>query len=119
MRTEIDEAEKQQREEREREEARCVKLHGRKLHRQRRDWSKKDPSTEGSESEMDTEDGGESSSSAECQSRHIQHTTNIYLTDSVQEARIMSFKTKPSSTLRTRPGRIFCGKDLQATATSQ
>ena len=64
-------------------------------------------------SEIDTECRGQASQTAtECLSRLMR----LYLTLS----RIMrSFVTKPVPCLRTKPGKIECGKNLQASATSQ
>ena len=53
------------------------------------------------------------------------HIRNIYLKDSDEEIIVHFVKdheelyNKPTNTLRTRPGRIACGKDSQAAATSQ
>ena len=50
--------------------------------------------------------------------------TNIYLTDSDKEAIARFVKDheelydKPMRSLKSRPGRIGCGKDSQAVATS-
>ena len=71
---------------------------------------KKIPRTERSDSEMDTEDGGEAGTPQSAGKKG--HITNVYLTDSDEEA-----MTKPMITLRSRPGRIAYGRGSQATAT--
>ena len=79
---------------------------GRKLHSHRwsRQWPKL-PRTEKSESEMDPEGGGEASTSIECQFRHkTGHMTNIYLTDSDEEA-ILDF-VKDHAALRQNPQKV-------------
>ena len=51
--------------------------------------AEKIPRTERSESEMDTDSGGEASASSECQSwGNKRHMMNIYLTDSHEEAMV-------------------------------
>ena len=76
---------------------------------------------------MDTEGGGQASQKAtECQSRCKKgHMTNIYLTDSDEEA-IGDFvkdhedlTTKPMRKLRTKPERIACWKESQVATTSR
>ena len=77
---EREQAEKQQREEKEREEARRVET---PQSQKEEAVAIKRPKTERSESEMDTEGGGEARTSTECQSRYRKgHITNIYLIDS-------------------------------------
>ena len=82
--------------------------------------AEKRPRTERSASEMDTDAGGEASTATEYQSKvKKEHMTNIYLTYSDKEV-IVDFVQdheelydKTNEHLRTRPGRIACGKDLQ------
>ena len=86
-RGEKEEAEKQHAEERERKEARRSETP------QRREWLKRD------------------------QSRFKKEKiTNIYLTDSDEEAIVRSSMTRPTSTLRTRPERNACGRGSPAAA---
>ena len=73
--------------------------------------TEKRPTTERSESEMDTEGGKEASTSTESQSREKKgHVMSIYFTDLDEEAIVdfvkdhRSFTTKPTRTLRTMPG---------------
>ena len=63
-------------------------------------------------------------STSEAHSRHKKgHMTNIYLTDSHEEAVVDFVKDhedlydKAMNTLRTRPGKIDCGIGLQAATT--
>ena len=85
--------------------------------------TEKHASTERSDTEVDTEAGGEVSTSL-LQFKHKKgHITNIYLTDSDKEAIVdfikdhESSRTRPTNTLRTRPGRNACMRGLP-TATS-
>ena len=69
---------------------------------------------------MDTK-GGRYAGTSQLQSRHKKgHVTNIYLTDSDEEAIVDFVKDReehydrPMSTLGTRPGRIACGRGAPA-----
>ena len=81
----MEEAEKQQK--KEREEATRVEIPQEEASPMEKGVAKKRTSTERSETEMDTEGGGETSTFTECQSRRKKgHMTKIYLTDSDDEA---------------------------------
>ena len=77
------------------------------------------------DSEMDTEAGGEAGTSHSLSWHKKGYMTNIYLTDSEEEAfvdlsRIMRRSTtRQMSTLRTRKGRNACGRGSVAATTCQ
>ena len=74
---------------------------------------------------LDTEGGGEASTSNESQSRHKKgYMTNIYLTDSDEEAFVDFVKNHEELYDKTNEqfkdkARTACGKDLQAATSSQ
>ena len=77
-----------------------------------------------SESELDTEGGGQAGTSQSESRSKKGHITNIYLTDSDEEVIVNFVKDHAelydkTNTLRTRPRRNACGRDLQAAATWQ
>ena len=81
--------------------------------------------TESSESEMDTEGGGEDSTSTECQSRRKkEYMMNIYFTDSDEEGIVDFVKdheelyNKTNGHLKDK-ARIACERGLQSAASSQ
>ena len=86
--------------------------------------AEKSARTERCDTEMDTERGGDVGTSQLQIRNKKEHMTNIYLTDS-DEGGLWTFSritrsstTRPTSTLRTRPGRNACGRGSPTATTS-